>query len=208
MSIFPPSPPPSPPPGLPKPVLRAAALARRDALSAAQRQAAAQAVGSRPFPIDVAAGMVVAGYAPIRSEFDPRPLLAALAASGAITALPVIVGRDQPLTFRSWEPGASLVSGPLGILEPSPDAPVVIPDIVLVPLAAFDRAGHRIGYGGGYYDRSLADLRCSGNGLTSHRLAIGLGFAVQEIPSIPAMAHDARLDLVLTEAETIDLRSA
>jgi 5-formyltetrahydrofolate cyclo-ligase len=191
------------PPSLPKPVLRAAALARRDALSESQRQAAAQALAARPFPIDIEPGIVVAGYAPLRSEFDPRPLLAALAARGARPALPVIVGRDQPLLFRVWSPGAPLLRGPLGILEPLPDAPLVIPAILLVPLAAFDRAGHRIGYGGGYYDRSLAELRRSGP-----RLAIGIGFAVQEIPAIPALAHDARLDLVLTEAETIDLRSA
>jgi 5-formyltetrahydrofolate cyclo-ligase len=190
-------------PTLPKPVLRAAALARRDALSEAQRQAAAQALAARPFPIACEPGLVVAGYAPLRSEFDPRPLLAALAARGAKPALPVIVGRDQPLAFRAWTADTPLIRGPLGILEPPSDAPLVIPDIVLVPLAAFDRAGHRIGYGGGYYDRSLAELRRSGP-----RLAIGIGFAVQEIPAIPALAHDARLDLVLTEAETIDLRSA
>lgn len=188
---------------LQKPVLRAAALARRDALSESQRQAAAQALAARPFPIDIEPGIVVAGYAPLRSEFDPRPLLETLAARGAQPALPVIVGRDQPLSFRVWSPGAPLIRGPLGILEPSSDAPAVIPDIVLVPLAAFDRAGHRIGYGGGYYDRSLEALRRFGP-----RLAIGIGFAVQEIPAIPALAHDARLDLVLTEAETIDLRSA
>uniref|UniRef100_Q07H90 5-formyltetrahydrofolate cyclo-ligase n=1 Tax=Rhodopseudomonas palustris (strain BisA53) TaxID=316055 RepID=Q07H90_RHOP5 len=191
------------PPSLPKPVLRAAALARRDALSEPQRQAAALALAARPFPIDIAPGIVVAGYAPLRSEFDPRPLLAALATRGAKTALPMIVGRDQPLSFRLWSPGAPLIRGPLGILEPSPDSAAAIPDILLVPLAAFDRAGHRIGYGGGYYDRSLAQLRASGP-----KLAIGIGFAVQEIPAIPALAHDARLDLVLTEAETIDLRSA
>jgi len=188
---------------LPKPQLRAAALARRDALDESQRQAAAKALAARPFPIELEPGVVVAGYAPTRSEFDPRPLLAALAARGAQTALPVIVGRDQPLSFRNWAPGVPLVPGPLGILEPLGDAPVAIPDILLVPLAAFDRAGHRIGYGGGYYDRSLAQLRASGP-----KLAIGIGFAVQEIPAIPALAHDARLDLVLTEAETIDLRSA
>ena len=188
-------------PSLPKPVLRAAALARRDALSAAERSAAAEAVAARPFPISFAAGSVIAGYAPVRSEFDPRPLLAALAARGARAALPVIVGRDQPLVFRAWDTTAPLARGPLGIPEPGPDQPELVPDIVLVPLAAFDRLGHRIGYGGGYYDRSLAQLRAGGD-----RLAIGVGFAVQEIPAIPALAHDVPLDLVLTETETIDLR--
>jgi 5-formyltetrahydrofolate cyclo-ligase len=190
-------------PSLPKPELRAAALARRDALCEAQRQAAAQALAARPFPIELESGVVIAGYAPMRSEFDPRPLLQALAARGAQIALPAIVGRDQPLSFRVWSSGAPLIRGPLGILEPSAEAALVTPDILLVPLAAFDRAGHRIGYGGGYYDRSLEELRRSGP-----KCAIGIGFAVQEIPAIPALAHDARLDLVLTEAETIDLRSA
>jgi 5-formyltetrahydrofolate cyclo-ligase len=188
-------------PSLPKPVLRAAALARRDALGEAQRRAAALAVATRPFPIDFAPDTVIAGYAPVRSEFDPRPLLAALAARGARTALPVIVGRDQPLVFRAWDTTAPLARGPLGIPEPLPDQPLLVPDIVLVPLAAFDRLGHRIGYGGGYYDRSLAQLR-----LGADRLAIGVGFSVQEIPAIPALAHDVPLDLVLTETETIDLR--
>lgn len=184
-----------------KPVLRAAALARRDALGEAQRIAAAAAVAARPFPIDFAPGTIIAGYAPVRSEFDPRPLLQALLARGARAALPVIVGRDQPLLFRAFPAAAPLARGPLGIPEPLPDQPALVPDIVLVPLAAFDRLGHRIGYGGGYYDRSLAQLRAHGD-----RLAIGVAFAVQEIPAIPALAHDARLDLVLTETETIDLR--
>jgi 5-formyltetrahydrofolate cyclo-ligase len=113
-----------------------------------------------------------------------------------------VVGRDQPLTFRAWTPDAQLLRGQLGIMQPSPESAVVEPDILLVPLAAFDRAGHRIGYGAGHYDRSLVRLRAS-----KPILAVGLAFAVQEIDAVPALAHDVRLDLVLTESGTIDFRS-
>jgi len=183
--------------------LRAAALARRAALDAEARSEAARTVAARPFPADIADGAIVSGYWPIRSEIDPTPLMRALAANGARLALPVVVGRDQPLIFRAWTPDAQLLRGQLGIMEPSPQSAVVEPDIVLVPLAAFDRAGHRIGYGAGHYDRSLVQLRTS-----KPILAVGLAFAVQEIEAVPALAHDVRLDLVLTESGTIDFRSA
>src|SRR5229473_877996 len=129
--------------------LRAAALAARDALSEEHRAAAAQAIAERGLPIEIAPGSVVAGYSPIRSEIDPVPLMQKLAALGAQLALPVITARGQSLHFRVWHPGDRLMRGTLGILEPSPAAAEIIPDIVLVPLAAFDRAGHRIGYGAG-----------------------------------------------------------
>jgi 5-formyltetrahydrofolate cyclo-ligase len=145
---------------------------------------------------------VVAGYSPIRSEIDPLPLMRGLAAQRAQLALPLIVARDQPLQFRVWAPGNALRRGPLGILEPPFDAGEIIPDILLVPLAAFDRAGHRIGYGAGHYDRTLAQLRAA-----RKITAIGLAFAAQEIPYAAGSARDARLDLVLTENETIEFRS-
>jgi 5-formyltetrahydrofolate cyclo-ligase len=182
--------------------LRTSALLRRDALSAAERAAAAQVIAARALPLAIAPGGVVAGYHPIRSEVDPLPLMQALAAQGAVLALPAIVGPDHALTFRAFEPGDELVRGQLGILEPSPAAPVVVPDILLVPLAAFDALGHRIGYGAGHYDRSLAQLRAR-----KPVLAVGLAFSVQEIPAVPAAAHDARLDLVLTEQDLMDFRS-
>ena len=185
-----------------KATLRAAALAKRDALSNAQRAAAAQAVAARGVPMDVPRGAVVSGYWPIRNEIDPTPLLRRLAGQGAQLALPVIVARDRPLVFRAWTSDTQLLRGQLGIMEPSPQSATVTPDILLVPLAAFDRAGHRIGYGAGHYDRSFAQLRSS-----KTIIAIGLAFAVQEIPDVPASPHDARLDLVLTEAEIIDFRS-
>jgi 5-formyltetrahydrofolate cyclo-ligase len=182
--------------------LRTAALAARDALSGEHRAAAAQAIAARGLPVEIKHGIVVAGYSPIRSEFDPVPLMRKLVNLGARLALPVISARDAPLQFRAWTLNEKLQRGPLGILEPSPEANEITPDILLVPLAAFDRSGHRIGYGAGHYDRTLSQLRAS-----RKIIAIGLAFAAQEIPGVSASAHDARLDLVLTENETIDFRS-
>jgi 5-formyltetrahydrofolate cyclo-ligase len=185
-----------------KATLRIAALSRRDGMSNEQRAAAAEAIAARGLPVKLKSGAVVAGYSPIRNEIDPFPLMQTLAATGARLALPVVPARGKSLFFRAWSPNDRLMLGPLGILEPSPAAAELVPDIVLVPLAAFDRAGHRIGYGAGHYDFTLAHL---------HRrktLAIGLAFAAQQIPAVPAAAHDVMLDLVLTENETIDFRSA
>jgi len=182
--------------------LRAAALAARDALSPEHRAAAAETVAARGLPVELAAGAVVAGYAPIRSEFDPMPLLRRLAAAGATLALPVIAGRDRPLRFCSFAIGEALVRGTLGIPQPAPGAPERTPDILLVPLVGFDRSGHRVGYGAGYYDRTLAALPGR-----RRAVAIGLAFAAQELDDLPAQPHDARLDFVLTEAETFDFRS-
>src|SRR5258708_24534482 len=182
--------------------LRAAALARRHALSVEARASAAQAIVARGLPVDVHRGAIASGYWPIRSEIDPMPLMRHLATQGAHLALPVIIGRDQPLIFRTWTSDAQLLRGQLGSMEPSPQSAAVEPDIVLVPLAAFDRVGHRIGYGAGHYDRTLEHLRAA-----KPIVAIGLAFAVQEIETIPTLPHDVRLDYVLTEAGTIDFRS-
>jgi 5-formyltetrahydrofolate cyclo-ligase len=183
--------------------LRTAVLAGRDALSDKHRAAAAEAIAKRGLPVDIKSGAVVAGYSPIRNEIDPIPLMQALAANGARLALPAVMARGKSLAFRVWSFGDRLMLGPLGILEPSPAAAELIPDIVLVPLAAFDRAGHRIGYGAGHYDFTLAHLR-----KRKASLAVGLAFAAQEIPAVPTAEHDVRLDLVLTENETIDFRSS
>jgi 5-formyltetrahydrofolate cyclo-ligase len=183
--------------------LRAAALATRDALSGENRAAAAAAIAARGLPMALPPGAIVSGYSPIRSEIDPGPLLRKLASDGARLALPCITARGQSLKFRLWHPGERLLSGPLGILEPSPAAAEITPDIVLVPLAAFDRAGHRIGYGAGHYDRTLAQLRKS-RSVT----AIGLAFASQEVKTVPALQHDVALDYVLTETRIFDFRSS
>lgn len=145
---------------------------------------------------------IVAGYQPFRDEIDPLPLMLKLAAAGARLALPVTPPRDQPspLTFRAWSPGQSLARGGFGVDEPT-EGEVVIPDLILVPLLAFDRRGHRLGYGQGHFDRTLEALRASGT-----VTAIGLAFAGQELPELPAEPHDQALDAILTEKEYIRVR--
>jgi 5-formyltetrahydrofolate cyclo-ligase len=159
-------------------------------------------MAARGLPFAIPPGAIVSGYSPIRSEIDPVPLMQALAGRGARLALPAVMARGKSLAFRAWQAGDRLMLGPLGILEPSPAAAELIPDIMLVPLAAFDRAGHRIGYGAGHYDYTLAHLR-KAKPIT----AIGLAFTVQEIATVPALPHDVALDYVLTEAQTFDFRS-
>jgi 5-formyltetrahydrofolate cyclo-ligase len=147
--------------------------------------------------------MVVSGFFPIRSEINPLPLMRRLAAAGAKLALPVVAGRGKPLILRAYAFGDPLVSGQWGIREPPPEAPEAAPDVMLVPLAAFDRNGHRIGYGAGYYDMTIAKARAQ-----KPVTAIGIAFAAQEIGRVPATPRDARLDLVLTEREVIDFRTS
>src|SRR5260370_23074409 len=142
-----------------KATLRATALAARDALSSERRAAAAQAIARRGLPFEIPRGAGVGGYSPIRSEIDPVPLMRTLAVPGVQLALPVIMSGDQPLKFRAWSPGDRLQRGRLGILEPSAEAKEVIPDILLVPLAAFDRAGHLTGARAAPSSRTVAQLR-------------------------------------------------
>jgi 5-formyltetrahydrofolate cyclo-ligase len=181
--------------------LRRMALTRRDGLTAETCSAAANAAAARPLPVKAQRSLIVSGYVPIRSEFDPQPLMRRFAEAGAQLALPCVTGRGQPLVMRAWRFGEPLVSRQWGLREPAADAPEVLPDILLVPLAAFDRAGHRIGYGAGYYDMTITRLRA-----LKPVIAIGVAFATQEVPQVPADERDARLDLVLTESEVIDLR--
>jgi len=181
--------------------LRAAALALRDALPAAERQAAAEAIATRAFPVAITPGMIVSGFSPMKTEINPIPLMRKLAAAGAKLALPCIAGRGHPLVMRAWDFGAALASGQWGIREPTPEAAEVAPDILIVPVACFDRIGHRIGYGAGYYDMTIHALRAK-----KKITAIGVAFAAQEIPQVPATERDERLDLVLTEREVIDFR--
>ncbi len=182
--------------------LRAAAMALRDAISPAERMAAAEAIGTEGLQVELKPGLVISAYAPIRSELSPLPLLRGCAAAGAKLALPVVVGRGQPLVMKEWRLGAPVKRGVWGITEPADDAAEVFPDIVIVPLLAFDRRGHRIGYGAGYYDMTIARLRTM-----KQVTAIGIALAAQEIPEVPATPRDARLDRVLTEREAIDCRA-
>ena len=186
-----------------KAIMRRETAARRDALPAAERQQAAETIATCPFPVSVPPGAVVSGFMPLKSEINPLPLLRKLAEQGAALALPVVAGKGQPLIMRGWTFGGPLASGVWGIREPMPDAPAVDPDILIVPLLAFDRRGHRLGYGAGYYDMTLTALRSK-----KPIVAIGIGYAAQEVDTVPITPHDARLDLVLTEREIIDFRSA
>jgi 5-formyltetrahydrofolate cyclo-ligase len=181
--------------------LRRSASALRDALPAEARRAAAEAIAARAFALKITPGVVVSGFMPLKSEINPLPLMQRLSAAGARLALPCIVGRGSPLSMRLWEFGAVLDRGQWGIREPKADAPEVDPDILLVPLLAFDRAGYRVGYGAGYYDMTIKRLR-----ELKAVAAIGIAFAAQEVPTVPTTPRDERLDLVLTEREVIDLR--
>jgi len=185
-----------------KAALRRAALARREALPAADRVAAAEAVAQRGFPIPIAVPTIVSGYSPLKSEISPVPLMRRAAGMGAQLALPVVQSRGAPLVMRAWSFGDTLGSGVWGIREPRPEAPEVLPDVLIVPLAAFDRAGYRVGYGGGYYDMTLSKLRA-----LKTVFALGIAFAAQEVPDVPRESYDQKLDFVLTERETIDLRA-
>lgn len=146
-----------------------------------------------------ASGSVVAGYWPIRGELDPRPALLALSARGCRVALPVVVGPGDPLQFRAWDMDEPLEPGPYGTAQPGIDADTLEPQLLLVPMLAFDRAGRRLGYGGGFYDRTLAGLR----GRFAVQ-AIGVAYAGQEVDTVPAGPEDARLDGVVTEAGYLD----
>ena len=183
--------------------LRRAALARRDALPPTERAQAAETIAARAFPLAVAGGVVVSGYMPMKSEINPLPLLRKLAAAGARLALPVVAGSGKPLIMRTWSFGEPLVAGVWGIRQPPAQAPVTEPDILIVPLLAFDRAGHRIGYGAGYYDMTIAAAHA--RGAVS---AVGIAFAAQEVEAVPAGPRDEPLDLVLTEREVIQVRRA
>jgi 5-formyltetrahydrofolate cyclo-ligase len=181
--------------------LRAEAIARRDALPGEARQAAAEAIAARAFPLPIAPGTIVSGFMAMKSEINPLPLMRELAGQGARLALPVTPPRGKPLDMRAWAFGEPLVAGVWGIRQPGPEAPQADPDIILVPLLAFDRAGYRLGYGGGYYDRTITQLRAK-----KRITAIGIAYAAQEVPAVPKTEGDARLDLVLTEREVIDCR--
>jgi 5-formyltetrahydrofolate cyclo-ligase len=186
-----------------KSAIRRDAVARRDALPAEDRARAAEAIAVRPFPVPVPTGAIVSGFMPLKSEISPLPLLRKLAAAGARLALPAIDRRGRPLIMRAYAIGDALASGQWGIREPTPEAAEVAPDILLVPLLAFDRSGNRIGYGAGYYDMTIAKFRA-----VKPVMAVGIAYAAQEIAAVPVTPRDARLDLVLTEAETIDFRGA
>ena len=183
-----------------KAALRGTAKARRAGLSEADGATAPMDVlagflAAPELVLQLVAGRVCAGYAPIASELDPGPLLRHLAACGLGLALPVTCGRDAPLVFRGWSWGGPLEPGPFGVPVPPANAPTVEPDLLVVPLLAYDGRGHRLGYGAGYYDRTLAACRQARN-----VTAVGLAFAGQRIDAVPTTPRDQALDWVVTEA--------
>jgi 5-formyltetrahydrofolate cyclo-ligase len=171
---------------------KAAQAVRRQAFAAGQGRAA-EILGDY---LAAHRGAALAAYMPMRTEIDPLP---AMAAHDGPVGVPVIVAAGRPLRFREWTPGAALVEGAFGALIPAEGA-WIDPDVLIVPLLAFDRRGFRLGYGGGFYDRTLAALRAH-----RPRLAIGFGFAAQEVAAVPVEPTDQRLDAILTERGPVAL---
>lgn len=178
-----------------KQALRVRAKAERAKLAPAHKAQAASAVAQLglTFLPERSAAAIVSGFAPLPDEFRLWPLLRRLAADRVPLALPVLQGKGKPLLFRAWQPGDQTAPGVWGIAEPTPEKPSVEPDILLVPLLAFDLAGWRLGYGGGFYDRTLRRLR-AGKAV----LAVGIAFDEQRVDAVPHLDYDERLDWVLT----------
>jgi 5-formyltetrahydrofolate cyclo-ligase len=178
-----------------KAALRAEQRRRRRAVSpygaAAAEAVADLLIGAFRLP----EGGIVSGYWPLADELDPRPAMTRLAPLGHPLALPRVQGRGLPLVFHTWRPGDPLFAGPFEVMEPAAEAPHAKPRVLLVPLLAFDRHGRRLGYGAGYYDLVLRELRA----LSPPPLAIGVGFAAQEVDEVPAGPCDQPLDAVVTE---------
>jgi len=174
--------------------LRAAARGARAAAFARHGTAAADRLAGHSLSfvhLDPAA--VVSGFSAIGDEISALPLLTALGRLGHPLCLPVMQGRAMPLMFRTWSPGSPTREAVWGIQEPIETAPAVEPDVLLVPLLAFDAAGYRLGYGGGFYDRTLEGLRAR-----KRVIAIGLAFDEQRVDSVPHADGDQRLDWILT----------
>jgi 5-formyltetrahydrofolate cyclo-ligase len=174
-------------------------IAARQALSGPAHAAASAAVlhalAARYPPGSLG---LVAAYWPIGGEIDPLPYLRATLAAGEAVALPVVLRRNQPLVFRGWTPDAPMRHGPLGLAHPA-EGPSVTPDALLVPLVGFGPAGHRLGFGGGYYDRTLPELN-------PRPLTIGLGFEAGRLDEFQAEPHDQRMDVIITEAGVFNQR--
>lgn len=178
---------------------RQAAERRRQALT--HRASAASAVQDRFLQtFSLAPAVAISAFWPLDDEFDPRPLFTELQRCGHAIGLPVVVGKGRPLLFRHWLPDMELVRGSFRVMTPPPESPEIVPDLLLVPLLAFDREGYRLGYGGGFYDRTIARLRSERGAV-----AVGVAFAAQEVPAVPRDATDQPLDWIVTESEVVRL---
>jgi 5-formyltetrahydrofolate cyclo-ligase len=171
----------------------------RNQLHKEHADAAPQLLAGHVFPISPREGASrISAFYPYKSEINTRPLLGRLAGEGWTTALPIVIAVGEPLVFRRWYPGQPTTPGMWDIPQPTEDSPLIEPDVLLVPMLAFDRTGYRLGYGGGFYDRTLALLRAK-----KSVTAIGVAYAGQEVDSVPRDAHDQPLNFVLTEKEII-----
>ncbi|MSO72334.1 MAG: 5-formyltetrahydrofolate cyclo-ligase [Rhodospirillaceae bacterium] len=183
--------------------MRRVEIARRRKIHAARKVQAAAALAQR-----IAEGIApqenkIAGYWPLGDEIDCRPALEALRARGAEVSLPVVARQGHVLLFRVWTPGDQLVSGPFGTVHPNPRAAMVTPNLLLLPLLAFDALGHRLGYGGGYYDRTVAALRKDRN-----IQAVGIAYDDQEVETVPTDDNDQPLDAIITDRRTMWFKQA
>ena len=181
-----------------KAAARKAASARRKAAHGADDGGAVTRIEALFRDMEPAGTKVISGFLPIGSEIDLRPMLASLGNDGHTIVLPCVVGNDMPLKFREWKLGDPLVKENFGTVAPADTAPEHAPDIILAPMLAFDRSGYRLGYGGGFYDRSLEMLR-----RTKQVLAVGVAYAAQEIDDVPHDNLDQPLDMIITDKEII-----
>ncbi len=175
---------------------RQAAFQRRRDLAAADAPAVAGAKAADQLlsQFSLPAGAIVSAYWPMGDEIDVRPLIQRLHGAGHVIGLPVVVAKGEPLIFRRWTPETRFVPGGFKTEVPEPRAGEVVPNVLIVPLLAFDAAGYRLGYGGGFYDRTLAKLRAAGR-----VSAIGFAYAGQEVESVPRADYDQMLDAIATE---------
>jgi 5-formyltetrahydrofolate cyclo-ligase len=184
-----------------KSTLRASMKRKRVTLQSLYPRSGTQLSARFPAELLTRPGLVVSGYVPIQSEIDPTALMEKLKSRGVQLCLPVVGEDKQPLEFRSWSPGEELEIGKFDVEEPLPTAKPMVPEIVLVPLLAFDKKGRRLGYGGGFFDRTLKALRAA----NPYLCAVGIGYAAQQIAKVPTDGGDQNLDWVLTETGAISI---
>lgn len=181
--------------------IRAYSKKKRALLSASATSAAADLTENFMEALTIIGDGSIAGYWPISTEFDVKPLLQKLSCAGITVSLPAVISDQKRLVFQGWSENMQLVEGPYGTLQPVGSSALIAPDILMIPLLAFDSAGGRLGYGGGYYDRTLAELRKE-----KKVTAVGIAYAGQEIKEVPTCSSDQRLDWIVTEANTRKVR--
>ena len=181
-----------------KAILRLSLAKEREAAAEARPDAKVHAARTFLDAIPLRPEDRIAVYHPIKTELDPAPLTQELRARSHAVGLPVVTGKKRPLTFRTYEEGAALIRGAYGVQEPAETAPLFEPTIILTPLLAFDSRGGRLGYGGGFYDRTLAEIRARRD-----ILAVGYAYGAQEVDAVPLSRLDQPLDWIVTERGAI-----